>query len=99
MTCWFDWLKAKAQIQGSSLGNAVIAFCGNCDQLEALGPTIVKYQLISNETAPPPRKKKRIDRKYTVIPTRVANRHVSLEVTPDQYNVVGGTLLASLEVL
>ena len=55
MTCWFDWLKAKAQIQGSSLANAVIAFCGNCDQLEALGPTIVKYQLISNET---PKEKK-----------------------------------------
>ena len=36
---------------------------------------------------------------YTVIPTRVANRHVSLEVTPAQYNVVGGTLLASLEVV
>ena len=33
-----------------------------------------------------------------VILTRIANRHVSLEVTPDQYNVVGGTLLASLEV-
>ena len=51
----------------------------------------------SFRTRPP--KKKRIDRKYTVIPTRVANRHVSLEVTPDQYNVVGGTLLASLEVV
>jgi len=47
----------------------VIAFCGNCDQLEVLGPTIAK----------------------------VANRHVSLDVTPEQYNVVGGTLLASLE--
>jgi len=65
----FNMSNQRTNAQGSSLANAVIAFCGNCDQLEALGPTIVK----------------------------VANRHVSLEVTPDQYNVVGGTLLASLE--
>ena len=37
-------------------------------------------------------------RKYTVIPTRVANRHVSRDVTPEQYNVIGGNLLVSLEV-
>ena len=33
---------SKIQIQGSSLANAVIAFCGNCDRLEVLGPTLAK---------------------------------------------------------
>ena len=47
MTCWLDWLKKKEpskliQSQGSSLANAVIALCANCDRLEALGPTIAK---------------------------------------------------------
>jgi len=65
----FNMSNQRTNTQGSSLANAVIAYCGNCDQLETLGPTIAK----------------------------IANRHVSLEVTPDQYNVVGGTLLASLE--
>jgi len=65
----FNMSNQRTNAQGSSLANAVVAFCGNCDQLEVLGPTVAK----------------------------VANRHVSLEVTPDQYNVVGGTLLASLE--
>ena len=92
MTCWFDGLKMK--IQGSSLANAVVAFCANCDQLEALGPTVAKYNRPTAKDLD-----KHMIRKYTAIPTRVANRHVSLEVTPDQYNVVGGTLLASLEVV
>jgi len=65
----FNMSNQRTNSQGSSLANAVVAFCANCDQLEALGPTVAK----------------------------VANRHVSLEVTPAQYNVVGGTLLASLE--
>lgn len=65
----FNMSNQRTNAQGSSLANAVVAFCANCDRLEALGPTVAK----------------------------VANRHVSLEVTPDQYNVVGGTLLASLE--
>ena len=34
-------------------------------------------------------------RKYN---SRVANRHVSRDVTPEQYNVIGGNLLVSLEV-
>ena len=47
MTCWSAWLKKKnhpnsVEIQGSSLANAVIALCANCDRLEALGPTIAK---------------------------------------------------------
>merc|ERR1719318_1430785 len=29
--------------QGNSLANAVVAYCANCDQLEALGPTVAKY--------------------------------------------------------
>merc|ERR1719228_1606248 len=57
--------------QGNSLANAVVAYCANCDQLEALGPTVAK----------------------------ISSRHVSLEVTPEQYNVVGEVLLLSLEEL
>ena len=37
--------------------------------------------------------------KNTTFLARVANRHVSLEVTPDQYNVVGENLLVALEVI
>jgi len=60
---------SNTMTQGNALSNAVVAFCGNCDRLETLGPTLAQ----------------------------VTNKHVSLEVTPDQYNVVGLTLLASLE--
>ena len=28
--------------QAASLANAVVAYCGNCDQLEVLGPTVAK---------------------------------------------------------
>ena len=36
-------LKYFPSIQGNSLANAVVAYCANCDQLEALGPTVAKY--------------------------------------------------------
>lgn len=55
--------------QAASLANAVIAFCGHCDQLEELGPAVA----------------------------RITQKHTSVAVRPEQYAVVGGTLLASME--
>jgi len=60
---------SNGESQAASLANAVVAYCGNCDQLEVLGPTVAK----------------------------IVHRHVSLDVQPEQYAVVGHTLLASLE--
>ena len=55
--------------QQAALAAAVVAYCGNCDNLGALLPTVL----------------------------RIAERHVSVDVLPEQYAVVGGVLLQALE--
>ena len=68
--------------------DAVVAYCGNCDNLEALLPAVSRYgdSLSSVQCG------------MSTFVYRIAEKHVSVSVEPEQYTAVGLTLLQAMEV-